>query len=333
MFLDHTYIILEAGSVHDGSFGNALKLIELASTLGADAIKFQTHIPESESTIDAPSPSYFRDETRFEYFHRTGFSRDQWHKLKAHADAYSIDFLSSPFSIDAVSLLEDINIPYYKIPSGEVTNLPMLEVVGQTKKPVFLSSGMSNWQELDRAVDTLRKHHNNIVVMQCTSQYPCSYESVGLNILHQMKKRWNVPTGYSDHTKDNYAIFAAVSMGASVVEKHFTFSRDMYGSDAQHSAEPAQIRDLITGIRAIDLMRSHPVDKNDIGPYHDMKNIFEKSIVSQCFIAKGTVIDDHMLTMKKPGSGLSSYDLDDVLGKTALVDISPDQLIKKNMLK
>ena len=182
------FVIAEVGSVHDGSLGNALCLIDAAADCGVDAVKFQTHIPEAETLPDAPMPSYFKGEPRFEYFKRTGFTVEQWRRLKQRCDERGILFLSSPFSEQAVDLLESVGVEQYKIPSGEVTNLPMLGKIAQLKKPVLLSSGMSSWPELDHAVETVREHHNDLTVLQCTSEYPCSYERVGLNVMLEMRR-------------------------------------------------------------------------------------------------------------------------------------------------
>ena len=324
------YIIAEVGSVHDGSFGNALKLIETAAACGADAVKFQTHIPEAETLKDAPMPPYFRGEPRFEYFARTGFSRAQWCELKAAAEARNVEFLSSPFSEAAVELLEEIGVRRYKIPSGEVTNLPMLERIAESGKPVLLSSGMSDWAELDRAVETIRRHHDRLCIMQCSSAYTCPNDRVGLNVLAEMQGRWALPVGYSDHTLDNHACFAAVALGASVVEKHLTFSRLMYGSDAPHSAEPAQFGELVRGIRAISTMRANPVDKDDIASYREMKAIFEKSVVSTCAIAAGTRLEAEMLAIKKPGTGIPAARLKGLIGAHAARDIPADRVLQEN---
>ena len=170
-------IIAEIGSVHDGSFGGACKLIEAAAACGADAVKFQTHIAEAESLPNAPSPAYFNAEPRLAYFKRTGFTPEQWRKLAECAKSVGIIFLSSPFSLEAVDLLETIDMPVYKIPSGEVTNIPLLERVAQTGKPVLLSSGMSDWKELDAAV-RIFKDKVPLTVLQCSSAYPCPPERV-----------------------------------------------------------------------------------------------------------------------------------------------------------
>src|ERR1700674_577753 len=229
-------IIAEAGSVHDGSFGNADALIDMAAAAGANVVKFQTHIASAETLRDAPTPPFFRGEPRFEYFERTGFSFEQWLRLKQHCHDRNVLFLSSPFSEQAVDLLERVGADLYKVPSGEVTNVFLLERLAATRKPVILSSGMSNWTELERAVGILRGSPR-LVVLQCSSSYPCSPDRVGLNVLEDMRRRYGVETGLSDHTLGCAAAFAAAALGATVVEKHVTFSKLMYGSDARHSME------------------------------------------------------------------------------------------------
>lgn len=325
--INPTFIIAEVGSVHDGSFGNAQKLIEAAAACGVDAVKFQTHISEAETLPDAPMPPYFKGEPRFEYFNRTGFSLEQWKFLKQHCDQHGVAFLSSPFSEEAVDLLEQVGISQYKIPSGEVTNLPMLEKIAQLGKPVILSSGMSAWDELDRAVDIVRKHNDQLTVLQCTSEYPCPYEQVGLNVMLEIGERYEVPIGLSDHTLTNYAIYAAVTLGASIVEKHFTFSRAMYGSDAPHSLEPAELADLVQGVRAIERMLAHKVDKNNLAPFENMKMIFEKSLVALVDIPAGVKLSTEMVGIKKPGSGISAARLNEFIGRVTSRAISADSLL------
>ena len=320
-------VIAEVGSVHDGSFGNATRLIELAARCGADAVKFQTHIAAAETTRDAPMPHYFKGEPRYEYFERTGFAPEAWRRLRETADACGVEFLSSPFSEAAVDLLEQVGVARYKIPSGEVSNLPLLERVAATGKPVLLSSGMSDWDELDLAVETLRGGAGEVTVMQCTSAYPCRDEEVGLNVIAEMRERFGGAVGYSDHTLDNHAAFAAVALGVTVVEKHLTFSRAMYGSDARHSAEPEQFAELVRGIRAISTMLAQPVDKGDCSAFADMKHIFEKSVVAARDIAAGTVIERGMLAVKKPGSGIPARDVGRVVGARARRDLAADTLI------
>lgn len=319
-------IIAEVGSVHDGSLGNALKLIEAAAQCGVDAVKFQTHISEAETLPDAPMPPYFKGEPRFEYFKRTGFSFEQWVEIKTCCDQSGVIFLSSPFSEEAVLLLEKVGMTQYKIPSGEVTNIPMLEVIAKTGKPVLLSSGMSSWDELDQAVGVIRSWHNQLTVLQCTTAYPCPYEKVGLNVMKDMAKRYSLPVGLSDHTLTNYASFAAVTLGAKVIEKHFTFSRKMYGSDAVHSLEPDELQDLVNGIRAIETMMYSMVDKADVQPFQGMKDIFEKSLVAAKDISPGIVLSREMVEIKKPGTGISAARLEEFLGRELSRDVKAGRL-------
>lgn len=308
------FLIAEIGSVHDGSFGNALKLIEAAAASGADAVKFQTHIASAETLRDAPMPPYFKGEPRFEYFERTGFKPGQWRALKAACEAAKVTFLSSPFSLEAVDLLEDVGVGAYKIPSGEVSNLPLLERIARTGKPALLSSGMSDWTELDAAVAALRRG-GPLCVLQCSSAYPCPPERVGLNVLAEMRARYGCAVGFSDHTLGYAAPAAAATLGAETIEKHFTFSRAMYGSDAANSMEPAEFKVLSAMLREIRTMRASPVDKADTSPYRDMKRIFEKSVVSARDLAAGSTLAEADLAFKKPGDGIPAARWRELLGK------------------
>ena len=319
-------IIAEIGSVHDGSFGNALKLIETAAECGADVVKFQTHISSAETLRNAPMPPYFKGEPRYEYFERTAFSFEQWQQIKAHCVSQGVEFLSSPFSIQALELLGKLDAKSYKVASGEVTNLPLLEAMAKTKKRIYLSSGMSSWNELDIAVETIRRYNPDLYVMQCTSSYPTSYERVGLNVMLEMKARYNLPVGFSDHTTTNYAAYGAVTLGASVIEKHLTFSKRMFGSDAKNASEPHEFAELVKGVRAIQTIQVNPVDKNDLHPYQVMKDTFEKSMVANQDLSAGTVLKGAMVALKKPGTGISAARLDEFIGKTLRRDVKADSL-------
>ena len=322
-----TRVISEIGSVHDGSFGNALKLIELAAGCGADVVKFQTHLPDAESLPNAPSPSYFHGEPRMDYFRRTGFDLAQWKDLKAHADSCAVEFISSPFSIEAVNLLEEVGVAFYKIPSGEVTNIPLLKRVAETKMPTVLSSGMNNWRELDAAVEIL-KNGGSVTLMQCSSVYPCPPDRVGLNVLDEMRERYQLPVGLSDHTRGLAAAVSAVARGAVMVEKHLTFHRGMYGSDARHSIEPEEFRAMVDAIREVDAMLANPVDKDDLGEYGEMKSIFEKSLVASTGLKAGTILERSHLQFKKPGDGIRAADYSAWIGRTLARDVSENTQLK-----
>ena len=300
---------------HDGSVGTACRLIDAAAEGGVDAVKFQLHLAEAETLPDAPNPPYFNGEPRLDYFRRTAFTLAQWRRVQVHCKRRGVEFLCSPFSLEAVQQLEALGLSRYKIPSGEVTNLPLIERIARTGKPVLLSSGMSSWNELDAAVAAIRRRHRRLTLLQCTSEYPCPPERVGLNVMAQMRERYRLPVGLSDHTLGNEAAFAAVALGAAVIEKHFALSRLGYGSDAQHSSEPAEFAALVRGIRAIETMLAHPVHKDDLHRLRTMKATFEKSVVSLIDIPRGSVLTPQMLGIKKPGTGLPASRYAEMVGR------------------
>lgn len=314
-----TYIIAEIGNTHEGSLGLAKAFIKTAAECGVDAVKMQTHIFEAESLETAPNPNYFQHETRKQYFERTAFTLDQWQELKRYAnDELNVDFFSSPFSLEAVDILTEIEVETFKIASGEVSNIPLLMKIARTGKRVLLSSGMSSWFELDTAVQTLQSNGcNDLVIMQCTSEYPCPPEQAGLNILEEFKNRYkNVSIGYSDHTVGFAVPLAAVVRGATVIEKHFTLSKKMYGSDAMNATEPKEFSRLVKEIRQLDLALRFDIDKNEkVAALSDMKKIFEKSIVSQAALKKDCILMYEDLAFKKPGDGIPAGQYEWVIGK------------------
>lgn len=330
--MEKVEIIAEIGSVHDGSFGNALKLIELSKECGADTVKFQTHIASAETLRDAPMPSYFRGEPRFEYFERTGFTTEQWKYLKSHCDEVGIGFLSSPFSLEAIDLLEEVGVDTYKVPSGEVTNLPLLEKLAKTGKRILLSSGMSDWRELDQAHAVLSALGSKVCVMQCSSQYPCDVSQVGLNVMTEMAVRYGDEIGFSDHTHSNVAAICAVYAGATVIEKHLTFSKKMYGSDAANAAEPEQFKALCSSIREAEKLRHCPVNKDDVSRYREMKTIFEKSIVAARKIPSGHMLTLQDLAFKKPGNGIAAARYHEIVGRKTKIDLDTDQMVLEDHL-
>jgi len=327
--MPHVFIIAEAGMNHDGSLGNAIRTAEVAAECGADAVKFQLHDAPAETTRDAPSPPYFQHESRWEYFERTAFTDEQWRVLKEACEQAGIEFLCTPFSVAALERLEALGVARYKIGSGEVTNLELVRAAAATGKPVLLSSGMSSWAELDRAVEAAG---DSATLLQCTSSYPTPPERVGLNLLAELRERYGRPVGLSDHTLGPYAAYAAVALGAVVVEKHFTLSRELYGPDAALALEPDELEDLVEGIREIETMLAHPVDKDDMAPFAEMKRVFEKSVVSIREISAGVEISREMLAVKKPGTGIPAARLDDVIGRTARSTIAPDTVITEDQL-
>jgi sialic acid synthase SpsE len=327
-----TFIVAELGNTHEGSVGLAKQMILAAADCGADAVKFQTHIFQEESLPNAPNPSYFKGESRQAYFERTAFSLEQLHHLKQYAEEECrVQFLSSPFSVEAVNFLEKLDMALYKVPSGEVTNTLLLKRMAETGKPVFLSSGMSSWQELDDAVEVLRDNGcKELSVLQCTSKYPCPPQDAGLNLLNEIRQRYDVEVGFSDHTLGVSIPLAAVTLGASIVEKHFTLSTLMYGSDAKNSMEPSDFKSMVDGIRSIEAALNAPLSKDDLLPdLTNMKEVFEKSLVSTRAIKQGELFTKDNVSVKKPGTGIPAKYFPSILGKPAAFDVEADYLLQE----
>lgn len=320
-------IIAEIGNTHEGSVGLAKCLVRAAADCGVDAVKFQTHIFDAESLSSAPAPSYFTEESRKSYFERTSFRLDQYRELKRFTEEECrVEFLSSPFSLEAVDLLEAVGVRTYKIPSGEVTNLPLLEKVARSGKRILLSSGMSAWAELDAAVATLKSNGaKDLTLMQCTSRYPCPPEESGLNLMDDMRKRYGCPVGYSDHTLGLGVPVAAASLGAVAVEKHFTLSKLMYGSDAKNSLEPDEMRRMVAAIRAVEAALANPVDKDAMAAtMAEMKRTFEKSVVAARDLPGGTLLSMGDLAFKKPGDGITAGKYQSLVGKKTKRNLAKD---------
>lgn len=326
-------VIAEIGSVHDGSFGNSKKLIDLAKECGADYVKFQYHIAEYESLRNAINPQYFTDEKRYDYFKRTEFSLYQWKKLIKYAKQKKIKFLCSVFSIQSFKNLFSLGVKSFKIPSGEVTNLPLITEISKFKNiKIFLSTGMSNFNEINQAYKILKK--NNLVIMQCTSQYPCEDKMVGLNVLDDFKKRFkNCSLGFSDHTQENIAAILAVSKGSKYLEKHLTFSKKMYGSDAKFASEPNEFKNYCQSVKKAEIIVNSKVNKNDLQPFKQMRKVFQKSIVFSSSLKKGQKIKMSMLDFMKPDHGISASKFKKVLGKKLKKDVKKNAYVKLSNLK
>ena len=321
-------IIAELGSVHDGSFGNALKLIDLAAECKADFVKFQMHIADKETLKNAPNPSYFKDEDRYNYFKRLQFSDDKWIKIIKHCKKHKISFMCSIFSSESLKKLINFGVKNIKIPSGEVSNIPLLtEVNKYSNLNIFLSTGMSSWSEIDKALKTLKK--NKIILMQCTSSYPCNDIDVGLNVLTDMKKKYGnkYKYGFSDHSVGSEAAICSLAYGAEYVEKHVTFSKKMYGSDAKFAMEPNEFYEFCKSINRTKILIKSKVNKNNIKPFIKMKETFEKKIVAKRKIKKGKKIFIEDLDFKKTKGGVKASNFKLFLGKKIKKTISKDQVI------
>ena len=324
------FLIAEVGSVHDGSFGNACKLVELSKECGASAVKFQLHDAENETIKNAPNPSYFNTEKRYDYFKRTSFNPEQLLNLKKLSKKLGLKFIVSPFSIESANLLKKLNIDGYKIASGEVTNHPLLEVISSFKKDVYLSSGMSNYKEIHQAIKILNK--KNTTLMQCTSQYPCPVDKVGLNVLHKFKK-YDCVLGLSDHSIGIAAAVSFIANGASVIEKHITFSKKMYGSDASHSMEPKEFKIFSKEIHDAFKIYESNIDKNNIKKFLKMRKTFQKSIYTKNSIDKNEIFSLENISFKKPDTGISAKLYKKVIGKFSKKKLKKDYKLKFEDLK
>jgi N,N'-diacetyllegionaminate synthase len=319
-------VIAEIGNNHDGSVRQAERLIDAAAEAGADAVKFQTHIAEAEMLPSTPTPPHF-DEPRFTFTQRMELSAGDHRRLKAFAEERGLIFFSSPFSVEAVALLEEVGVPAYKIASGEVTNPPLLEAVAATGRPVLLSSGMSSIEDIERSLAILRASGSEVLVLQCTSTYPCPPEQVNLRAMSTMAERFGVLVGLSDHTPDVYTSIAAVALGAVAVEKHFTLSRRLYGPDHHASLEPDDLRRLVDGVRQVEAALGTGDKPRD--PAHDpVRATFEKSVVTAAGIPAGTVIEDAMLTTKRPGTGIPAIRIAEVVGRRAARDLEHNHMLE-----
>ncbi|MBQ9550858.1 MAG: N-acetylneuraminate synthase family protein [Lachnospiraceae bacterium] len=321
-------IIAELGMTHDGSLGQAKCMIKAAAECGVDAVKLQTHISEAETVRNAPKPPYFKGEGRYEFFKRTAFDMDQWKELKECAAENKVEFISSPFSIEAIDFLLELGIDCFKVPSGEITNIPYLVHLAEAKVPVIVSSGMSSLKELDECMEIFLKRSSNVALMQCTSEYPCGPEHVGLNIIDLFKERYpGVPLGFSDHTSGVWASIAAFERGARLIEKHFTLSKLMYGPDAKMSMEPGEMALLCSSVRSLETALLNPVDKEKTDRFNEMKVIFQKSIVAVKEIPKGTAITEDMIGYKKPGTGIPTKFYKEIIGKKTRRELRFDDII------
>jgi N-acetylneuraminate synthase len=315
----HTYLIAEVGQAHDGSLGILHSYIDAIADTGVDAIKFQTHIAEAESSLSEPFRINFsyEDATRFDYWKRMSFDQQQWVEIKKHCEEKGLAFLSSPFSIAAVELLENIGIGQYKIGSGEVTNYLLLEKIARTGKPIILSSGMSSYEELDAAVEFIQAFGNELSILQCTTSYPTPPERIGLNVIGEMKMRYpNLRIGLSEHTGQLATGIAAVALGAEILEFHTVFDRRMFGPDASSSLIIEEVAQLVRSVRFLEMAIHNPIDKNDLVPYLDLKKIFEKSLAVNKDLPKGHIITFEDLEAKKPAKqGVSAAQFKSVIGR------------------
>ena len=323
-------VIGEVAMSHDGSLGLAHAFIDAIADAGADAVKFQTHIASAESTPAEPFRVKFsrQDASRYDYWKRMEFSENEWRGLATHCDERNVLFISSPFSFEAIALLQRVGQALWKIASGEVSNVPLLDRVLDTGKPVLLSTGMSSLAETDAAVARVKARGSTLGVLQCTTAYPCPPERVGLNLIPIYRERYGCWVGLSDHSGTIYPGLAGVAMGLDVVEVHVALSREMFGPDVIASVTTAELRQLVDGVRFIERMRSNPIDKDASARETDpLRRLFTRSVVARRALAEGTVLGPDDLALKKPGTGLPPDRLAELVGKRLVRPVVEDQLL------
>lgn len=328
------FIIAEAGVNHNGSMEIAKKLIDVAHEAGADAVKFQTFKADKLVSKSAQKAAYQKEstdasESQYEMLKRLELSAEAHKELMAYCAQKPIEFLSTPFDIESIDMLNELGMKKYKIPSGEITNLPYLRHIGKLKKKVILSTGMSTLAEVKAALGVLTKAgtpKENITILHATTEYPCPIDEVNLGAMQSISCSLGTKIGYSDHTKGIEVPIAAVALRASVIEKHFTLDRNMQGPDHKASLEPDELREMIRAIRSIELSLGDGIKRPSKS---ELKNIAiaRKSIVASCAIKKGEVFSEQNLTAKRAGDGKSPMLWDEVIGTVAQKDYEEDELV------
>ncbi|HEC1575652.1 TPA: N-acetylneuraminate synthase [Campylobacter upsaliensis] len=327
-------IIAEAGVNHNGDINLAKKLIEQAAEAGADVVKFQTFKASSCVSVSAKKAKYqlettAKEESQLEMIQKLELSYESHFELMKHCKKHGIAFLSTPFDLESVEFLRGLDLPYFKIPSGEITNLPYLKAVAKCKKKVLLSTGMANLGEIEAALTILRKNGTrNITLLHCNTEYPTPFEDVNLNALKTLKEAFKLEVGYSDHTEGIVASLGAVALGAVVIEKHFTLDKTMEGPDHRASLEFEELRALCKGIRELEKALGSGIKKASKSEAKN-KIIARKSLVAKREIQKGEKFSIENLTTKRPGSGISAMRYEEYLGKRALKTYKKDELINE----
>ncbi|ELH6016770.1 N-acetylneuraminate synthase [Campylobacter upsaliensis] len=327
-------IIAEAGVNHNGDINLAKKLIEQAAKAGADVVKFQTFKANSCVSVSAKKAKYqlettAKEESQLEMIQKLELSYESHFELMKHCKKHGIAFLSTPFDLESVEFLRGLDLPYFKIPSGEITNLPYLKAVAKCKKKVLLSTGMANLGEIEAALTILRKNGTrNITLLHCNTEYPTPFEDVNLNALKTLKEAFKLEVGYSDHTEGIVASLGAVALGAVVIEKHFTLDKTMEGPDHRASLEFEELRALCKGIRELEKALGSGIKKASKSEAKN-KIIARKSLVAKREIQKGEKFSEQNLTTKRPGSGISAMRYEEYLGKRALKTYKKDELINE----
>jgi N,N'-diacetyllegionaminate synthase len=331
-----TLIIAEAGVNHNGDIEIAKKLIDIAAAAGADLVKFQTFNAERLVTASAPKADYQivaaeKTESQKAMLGKLELTEAMHQELILHCKLREIGFLSTGFDIESINMLVSFGLELFKIPSGEITNLPYLRHIGKLGKKVILSTGMSSMGEIESAINALEESgtpRTKITVLHCTTAYPVPMSDVNLRAMQSIGSEFGVDVGYSDHTLGIAISLAAVALGASIIEKHFTIDRTLPGPDHKASLEPAELKSLVEGIRNIDEALGDGIKRLMISEIGN-RDVARKSIVARVPISAGQVLSEENLTTKRPGTGISPMEWSNLVGKKAHRDYSADELINE----
>lgn len=329
------FVIAEIAQAHDGSLGTAHSYVDAVADAGADAIKFQTHLADAESTRDEAFRVPFspQDATRYAYWKRMEFSAAQWDGLAQHARRRGLVFLSSAFSVEAVEMLDALGMPAWKVGSGECRSQALLTRMAATGKPVLLSTGMSTMSDVDWGIGLLRSLGAPVALLQSTSRYPVGYAEVGLNVMAELRARHSCPTGLSIHHPTLWPAVAALTLGADLVEVHVVFDRRVFGPDTGSSITVDQLASLVEARDGIVCMLANPVDKDGMAAaLQPARVLFTKSLALRTDAKAGTLITDEMLTTKKPGDGIPFEEAGTVVGRRLRRAVSADQLLRREDL-
>ena len=326
------YIIAEAGVNHNGSYELACRLADAALEAGADCIKFQTFKAEKLVSKNAEKAQYQKaatgDTSQQEMLKKLELSYEEFISLKKYCESIGIAFLSTPFDFESIDFLNSIGMPFWKVPSGEVTNLPYLRAVARTGKPVVMSTGMCTMDEIASSVQALRESGaGEITLLHCNTEYPTPYEDVNLRAMQTIRDTFGLEVGYSDHTKGIEVPVAAAAMGAVIIEKHFTLDRNMEGPDHKASLEPQELKDMVASIRHIEAALGSGVKEPSPSEKKNMA-VARKSIVAARAIRAGDLLTEDNITVKRPGTGISPMRWDEVLGTRAVRDYAEDEMIE-----
>lgn len=331
--MKHVYIIAEAGVNHNGDMNIARRLIDEAKKAGADAIKFQTFTASSLVCKNAKKAEYQlestnENETQYDMLKKLELTLEQHIELAEYSQKIGITFLSTPFDIESIQLLEKIGMSVYKIPSGEITNLPYLREIGKLNKRVIMSTGMCTMQEVEAALRVLRECGcEDVSLLHCNTQYPTPMSDVNLDAMITMKKKFNISIGYSDHTVGIEVPIAAVALGAEIIEKHFTVDKSLEGPDQRMSLEPLELQQMVQAIRNIEQALGSS-EKRLTASEQANKLVVRKSIVAKKQICKGEFFSEDNLTTKRPGTGISPMLWDEIIGQRAIREFQEDEIIE-----